>query len=79
MISEKKNIKKTTKKKNRFASIIFRFKKNKLALFGLIIFALMVFMAIFADFIVDYETEAIKTKHAKQIQSSKQGTLFWNR
>ena len=60
MISEKKNIKKTTKKKNRFASIIFRFKKNKLALFGLIIFALMVFMAIFADFIVDYETEAIK-------------------
>jgi peptide/nickel transport system permease protein len=59
MITEKKN-KKMIKKKNRFLSIVFRFKKNKLALFGLIIFAIMVFMAIFADFIVDYEIDAIK-------------------
>jgi len=47
------------KKKSQFASIAQRFCKNKLALTGLIVFTIMVLGAIFADFIVDYDLDAI--------------------
>lgn len=48
------------KKRSQIGSIIHRFKKNKLAIFGLVVFMAMVFVAIFANFIVDYEADAIK-------------------
>lgn len=58
-MTEQKRKKIATKKKSQFVSIWHRFKKNKLALFGIIVFAVMMFIAIFADFIVDYEKDAV--------------------
>ena len=61
-MTEQKEKKATHKKKSQIMSIWHRFKKNKLALFGLAVFAFMLFIAIFANFIVDYERDAI-TQH----------------
>lgn len=61
-MTEQKRKRVATKKKSQLMSIWHRFKKNKLALFGLVVFAVMLFIAIFADFIVDYERDAI-TQH----------------
>ena len=41
-------------------AIWFRFRKNKLAVAGLILFIFMILVAIFADFIADYEQLAIR-------------------
>lgn len=43
------------KKKSKVKQIWIRFKKNKLALFGLIMLTFLILTAVFADFIVDYE------------------------
>ena len=43
------------KKRSQLASIWFRFKKNRLAVFGLTLFAMMVLIAICAPLLVDYE------------------------
>lgn len=47
------------KKKSQLASILHRYRKNKLAVLGLIIFLVLVFMAVFANLIADYEGQAI--------------------
>ena len=47
------------KKKSQFASIMRRYMKNKLAVFGLILLIIMVLLAIFAGAIVDFEADAI--------------------
>ena len=47
------------KKRSQFSSILFRYKKNKLAVVGFIIFLLMFLIAVFADQIVNYEEDAI--------------------
>lgn len=47
------------KKRSQFSSILFRYKKNKLAIVGLFIFLLMFLIAVFADQIVSYEEDAI--------------------
>ena len=44
----------TIKKKSRAGEIWRRFRKNKLAVFGMILFALILLVAIFADAIVNY-------------------------
>lgn len=61
-MTEQKRKKVAYKKKSQLVSIWHRFKKNKLALFGLVVFAFMLFIAIFANVIVDYERDAI-TQH----------------
>lgn len=45
--------------KSQIASVWYRIKKNKLAMFGLLLLLIMVFIAIFADFIIDYDAMAI--------------------
>lgn len=47
------------KNKSQIVSVIYRLSKNKLAMFGLLLLLIMILIAIFADFIVDYEKMAI--------------------
>lgn len=49
------NIKKKYKKKSQFKEIWKRMKRNRIAMFGLAIFALIVFCTIFADLLVPYK------------------------
>jgi len=64
------------KKKSQILSIWNRFKKNKLALFGIAVFAAMLFIAVFADFIVDYEKDAVTQNMAMRFKSPSAEHLF---
>lgn len=72
-ISDKKT---KVKKKSRFKQIWFRYKKNKLAMVGLIILLILIFIAIFADFIVDYETDAITQHMDKRFTPPNSESIF---
>lgn len=50
----------TVKRRSQMASMVHRYKKNKLAVFGLIIFLFMIFMALTADFFFDYDLQALE-------------------
>ncbi len=76
MMEHKKRTKTVYKKKSQVLSIWHRFKKNKLALFGLVIFAFMLFIAVFANFIVDYERDAITQHMTKRFQSPSVENIF---
>ena len=41
-------------KRNRSREVVRRFRKNKLAMLGLVIILIMMLLAIFADVIIDY-------------------------
>ena len=75
-MTEHKRTKTVYKKKSQIISIWHRFKKNKLALFGLVVFAFMLFIAVFANFIVDYERDAITQHMAKRFQSPSAEHIF---
>lgn len=64
------------KKKSQILSIWNRFKKNKLALFGIAVFAAMLFIAVFADFIVDYEKDAVAQNMMMRFKSPSAEHLF---
>lgn len=51
--------KKRVKKRSQLKSVWFRYKKNRLAIIGLVMLIVMVLIAVFADFIVNYEDDAI--------------------
>ena len=53
-------IKSKYKKRSQMADVWMRLKRNKLAMFGLIILTILILTAIFADLIADYNTEVIK-------------------
>lgn len=59
MAEDKKTSKTKVKKRSQLKSIWFRFRKNKLAMFGLILFAALALMALTAGFFLDYETDVI--------------------
>lgn len=50
---------KQIKKRGQLKSIWFRFRKNKLAMFGLILFLALVLMAVSAGIFLDYDTDVI--------------------
>ncbi len=75
-MTEQKKTRAAHKKKSQLISIWHRFKKNKLALFGLVVFAFMLFIAIFADFIVDYERDAITQHMAERFKPPSGEHLF---
>ena len=52
-------------RKRRTKEVILRFKKNKLAMIGLVIITIMILMAVFADVIADYDEGAIR-QHSDQ-------------
>ena len=51
--------KQTYKKRSQLSAVWHRLKKNKLAMLGLIILCVMIGLAVFADFIADYDTVVI--------------------
>ncbi|MEA4942598.1 MAG: ABC transporter permease [Oscillibacter sp.] len=48
------------RRRGRFGSICLRFSKNKMAMLGLIVFAIVVFFAVFAGAFANYEADAVK-------------------
>ena len=63
------------KKKSRSQEIWRRFKKNKLAVFGMILFTAILLVTIFADFIVSYD-KAIVQVAADRLQSPNRHHIF---
>ena len=63
------------KKQSQLGALAHRYAKNKLALLGLIIFTALVLMAVFADFIVDYE-QAISMDMVNRYQSPNAEHIF---
>lgn len=47
-------------RRNRSREVVRRFKKNKLAMIGLVIILCMILLAVFADVIADYDEGAHK-------------------
>ncbi len=76
MAEQKENQRIVIKKKSQLASIWHRFKKNKLALFGVVVFVSMLLVAVFADFIVDYEKDALMQNMAQRFQRPSGEHLF---
>ena len=62
---EKIDPRRKVKKRSQFKSIWFRFKKNKLAMFGLILFLALVLMAVGAGFFMDYDADVVG-QHMKE-------------
>lgn len=59
----------TVKKRGQFKEIWRRLKKNRMAMIGLGIVALLVLISIFADFLFDYNTVVIKQNTAIRLQT----------
>ncbi len=51
---------KERKQRSQISMILHRLKKNKLAMFGLVVFLFLVLVAIFADFIADYDSLCVR-------------------
>lgn len=57
------------KKKSQFVEVWKRLCRNKTAVFGLVIVALLTLMAIFSPILIDYETQVIKTNYSEALQA----------
>jgi len=57
------------KKRSQLADIWNRFKRNKMAVVGLVILVIMILVAIFADQIADFETRAISQNIPNRLES----------
>jgi len=64
------------KKRSIIADIWHRFKKNKTAVGGLIMLCILLFFAVFADFISDYDTRAIHHNSANRLQPPSSDNFF---
>ncbi len=65
-----------TKKRSQLHSIWRRFRKNKLAMFGLILLAIVVFFAVFADMFSDYEEDVIFQDLSSRLQPNAPGHIL---
>ena len=57
------------KKKSQLRDVWNRFKRNKMAMVGLFILIIMIFVAIFADVIADFETQVIRQNIPNRLQT----------
>lgn len=64
------------KRKSQIASICLRYSKNKMAMLGLVLFLLVVFLAVFAGVFADYEMDAIKQNVLERFQSPNPEHIF---
>jgi len=64
------------KKRSRTKSIWLRYRKNKLAMFGLVLLAILVLVAVFADFMLDYYKDAISMNMGERLQAPGRGHVF---
>lgn len=65
-----------TKKRSQLGSIWFRFRKNKLAMFGLALLVLMVFFAVFAGAFADYEEDCVEQNMTDRLKISAEGHIL---
>lgn len=65
-----------TKKRSQLGSVWFRFRKNKLAMFGLALLLAMLFFAVFANVFVDYEEDCVFQNMADRLQLHAKGHLL---
>ncbi len=69
-------IKSKYKKRSQMADVWMRLKRNKLAMFGLIILTILILTAIFADLIADYNTEVIKINVVERLKGPSKDHWF---
>ena len=58
----------TNKKRSMAADVWHRLKRNRMAMVGLVVLLILVFMAVFADVIADYDTKVIAQDIKNRIQ-----------
>lgn len=75
-VKKKAEDKTSVKKRSQVKSIFFRFKKNKLAMFGLVLLIFMVLIAIFAGLFADYELDAITQNMKERLQTPSKDHIF---
>ncbi len=71
-----KEINQIQKRPSQAADIWRRFKRNKPAVFGLILLSILVFFAVFADFFADYNTVVISTNPDAMLLSPSMAHIF---
>lgn len=64
-----KAIQTNSKKRSQWAEVWSRLKKNKMALIGLAILIILILLAVFANFIADYDTIVIKQNLTERLQA----------
>lgn len=67
---------KAYKKKSQLAEVWKRYKKNKLAVIGMIILSLLVIVSISADIICDYDTQVIEQNYKERLQTPSINHIF---
>ena len=56
------------KRRSQLKSVWIRYRKNKVAMFGLVLFLVMIFLALTADFYFDYELDAVEHHIENRLQ-----------
>lgn len=64
------------RKRSQFAGICKRFAKNKMAMVGLVIFVLLIFMVLTCDLFFDYQADAIAQDISQRLQRPSAAHLF---
>ena len=64
------------KKKSQFVEVWKRLCRNKTAVLGLVIVALLTLMAILSPILIDYETQVIKTNYSEALQAPSENHWF---
>ena len=75
MIEEKKP-KAKTKKRSQLGSILFRFRKNKLAVLGTVVFIILILISLCAGLIADYEEDAITQNMKDRLMKPNKDHIF---
>lgn len=77
MMEEQKTVNKTkTKKRSQISSVWNRYKKNNLAMVGLILLIILIAIAIFAPVFADYEEDAIRQNMDERFQFPNKNHIF---
>ncbi|PAB60274.1 ABC transporter permease [Anaeromicrobium sediminis] len=75
-INRAENIKKKYKKRSQSADVWRRLKRNRMAMIGIFVIMIFLTMAIFADFIADYNSEVIKLNVKERLQEPSSNHWF---
>ena len=62
-------VKVKTKKRSQWVSVMYRFRKNKLAMVGFVLFLILVFVAVAAPLLANYEEDAIRQVVKERFQT----------
>jgi peptide/nickel transport system permease protein len=64
------------KKRSQLKSIVYRYKKNKLAILGAVIFLVLIIISISADLIVDFEKDAVAQNMKERLMTPNEDHIF---